>query len=385
MADSILLTGATGAIGPHLLVELLQSPTFERVFVLIRPGVRRDPLERLRETLRRFAAGTGQPSLPLAARRVIPIVGDIRGDNLALDPGVAKDLLQEIVVVVHAAANTRFTAPDDDLYEVNVRGTGRLLELAKRCPRLQQVLLVSTTCVAGTRTGAIAERVANVAPDFVNAYERTKWHAERLAMVTDLPIRIARLSTCIGDGHTGFVHRFGAIHYALHWLRRGLVPMVPGVDGSRVDLIPTDVAARWLARAVARPVERFEVCQVVAGKAAIPLDDLLKFVVDHLRVRDEGWARRQIDAPVVVDALTFKLFERTALRSGDPLFRRVLESVNAFLPSLLYPKAFQTEHADACWGGPLSLGDWRVTLQRVMDFTLGHRCGPRVRTEVTCA
>jgi hypothetical protein len=29
------------------------------------------------------------------------------------------------------------------------------------------------------------------------------------------------------------------------------------------------------------------------------------------------------------------------------------------LPTLLYPKVFETRSAEACWGGPLQHPDWR--------------------------
>ena len=146
--------------------------------------------------------------------------------------------------------------PPRDLHDVNVEGTRHVLAFAHRCPRLEQFLFVSTTCVAGTRTGVIHERLEDEPAAFLNPYERTKWEAERLAAAADLPVRIARLSTCIGDEQTGYVHRFGAIHQALRWLIRGLVPLVPAVEGSRVDLIATGVAARWIARAAEQPGQR---------------------------------------------------------------------------------------------------------------------------------
>jgi thioester reductase-like protein len=290
MSQSILLTGATGALGPHLLAELHRSNDVERVFVLVRPrpGTQHDPGRRLRDALCGLDAATGQPPRPVPDERLIPVSGEIRRDDLGLEPSLSERLVRDVDVIIHAAADTRFTAPTADLYDVNVEGTRRLLRLAGRCRRLRQVLLVSTACVAGTRTGAIAERIEDEPPDFVNAYEETKWHAERLATSADLPVRIARLGTCVGDGQTGFVHRFGAIHHALHWFIRGLIPMVPGTDGSRLDLIPTDLAARWVARAAVRPVERVEVCQVVAGHRAIPLNELLEFVVQHLCLRQPG-------------------------------------------------------------------------------------------------
>jgi len=378
VGQSILLTGATGAIGPHLLQQLLQDEAFERVFVLMRPGAQRDPGGSLHDTLRRVIEGADRCWPHHPERRVIPVDGDICGEGVVLDPDVANRLRREVDVIVHAAANTRFTAPLSDLHAVNTQGTRHVLQLASQCPRLRQLLVVSTTCVAGTRTGLIAERVEVQAPEFVNAYEHSKWRAERASLAADLPIRIARLSTCMGDGRTGYVHRFGAFHHSLHWFMRGLIPMVPAADGACVDVIPTDLAARWLARAATRPLERHEVCQVAAGQHAVPVEEFLDFVVACLRARAHGWARRQIEPPVVVDAQTFTLFQRTVIQSGDALFRRVLESVRTFLPALLYPKVYQTEHADACWGGPLPVGDWRTTIERVMDFALERRWRSRL-------
>jgi long-chain acyl-CoA synthetase len=259
-----------------------------------------------------------------------------------------------------------------ELSEVNVEGTRRILELAQGCVHLRQFLLVSTVYVAGKRTGTVCERLEERASDFINPYEQTKWEAERLTAAAGLPVRIARLSTCIGGERTGYVHRFGAIHQSIQWLTRGLMPMLPAADGSLVDLIATDVAARWLARAVARPVTDLDVCHVAAGAWAIPVLELIAAAVAQLRTTVSGWADGQIEAPVIVDAATFELFERSVAQSGDALFGRVLGSARSFFPTLLYPKVYDTTRAEALWGGPLPLSDWRSTLGKVIDFGIAR-------------
>ena len=172
--------------------------------------------------------------------------------------------------------------------------------------------------------------------------------------------------------------------HALHWFMRGLIPMVPGTDGSCVDLIPTDLAARWLARAATRPVERLEVCQVAAGSAAIPLAEFLAFVVQHLRARDPGWGRRQIEPPVIVDADTFQPSSARPYRAAIRCFVACSSLSNSFLPALVHPKVYRDPPCGACWGGPLPLGDWRLTLGRVIDYVLDHGRPSRGRAEVTC-
>jgi nucleoside-diphosphate-sugar epimerase len=356
MSRTVLITGASGALGPSLLTELLRCDGIARVVVLLRPGPRWD--RRVHELRARLSSSD----------RLVCVAGDVVRPDLGLDVSERDRLMKEVDVVIHAAANTRFSTPAGDLHEINVEGTRHVLAFAYRCPRLDQFLLVSTTCVAGTRTGVIVERLEDPPGAFVNSYERTKWEAERLAAAADLPVRIARLSTCIGDEGTGHVHRFGAIHQALRWLIRGLVPMVPAVEGSRVDLIATGVAARWIARAAEQPVNALEVCHVAAGQQAIPLRDLVECTVAHLRDTVPGWRSGQIEAPVIVDFDTFRMFERSVAQSGDVLFARVLEAAGSFFPALLYPKVYQTAQAETLWGGPLPLSDWRCTVCRVIDF-----------------
>lgn len=372
MGRTILVTGASGALGPHLLAELLQCKENEQIFALLRPGPSwASRVQNLRLTLGELTKSEScDPSGFLT--RLHPMGADISREDLGLESRDRYRVSNQVDVVIHAAANTRFSAPSRDLRDVNVAGTRRVLELAQRCPRLQQFLLVSTTGVAGTTIGAIEERLDDKPGAFVNLYERTKWDAERLTAAAGLPVRIARLSTCIGDERTGFVHRFGAIHQAIRWLVRGLVPMLPAAHGSQVDLIATDVAARWIARAVARPVEGLEVCHVAAGEGAIPIHELVDAAVVHLRDRVSGWKNRQIEPPVIVDAVTFELFERSIRQSGDALFGRVLEGARSFFPALLYPKVYQTARAERLWGGPLTLSDWRTTLGQVIDFGCAH-------------
>ena len=370
MARTVLITGATGALGPHVLTSLLRSDDIERIFVVMRPH--RSLSNRVHEVLEAvsrlsaeaYGAGAIRPG------RLRFVAGDICQAGLGFNPHDAEMVMCDVDAIVHGGASTCFTAPLERLREVNVDGTRNVLALAARCRSLHQFLLISTTFVAGTRTGAVPECLESDPPEFVNAYEQTKWEAEQVAAASALPVRIARLSVCLGGQHTGYVHRFGAMHHALHWLMRGLIPMVPGTATSRIDVIANDVAAAWIARVVAQPVERLEVSHVAAGAHAVPLDELLSTALRYLQIR-EPRSGRNFDPPPIVDRETFELFQQSVARSGDRLFTSVLDSTRAFLPALLYPKVFVTDHAEQRWGGPLPHPDWRSTLEKVIDFGCG--------------
>jgi nucleoside-diphosphate-sugar epimerase len=285
----------------------------------------------------------------------------------------AAEIARATDVIVHAAANTSFSATEAALFRDNVGGTTHVLELASQCARLSHVVLVSTASVAGTRTGEIREQIEPERPAVVTAYEDSKWQAEQAAASSGVPVRIARVGTCIGDGRSGYVHRIGALHQSLRWLARGLVPMVPGLADSRLDLISTDFAARWLARAASTPVRGIEVCHVTAGRSAAPLDELLRFAVEHINETRGRSGRRRIEMPVIVDAESFAMFHRLVAGTGDPVFRRVLQATASFFPVLLYPKRYTTREAERVWGGPFPDVDWRPMLARVIDFVLARR------------
>ncbi|MGH7215016.1 MAG: SDR family oxidoreductase, partial [Tepidisphaeraceae bacterium] len=341
MGSRVLLTGATGAIGPHVAGELLAGEV-DGLDVLIRAGTGlasspRERFGRWREMVARVAPRV-EPD------RMQAVTGDLTLDGLGLDQADTDRLANETEYIVHAAADTQFRTAAPVQREVNVDGTRRMIELARRCRRLRRFILVSTTCVAGARTGVIEETApADAAPVFVNGYERTKWEAERLALASGLPVRVVRLSVVTGSERDGFVHRPGALHHVLRWFGRGLVPVIPAGPGASVDLISSETAARCLACFALTDVEGPRVVHVAAGARAAPLVELVGVAMGSL-----GMSRA--DAPRLVDRAAFDAWCAGDADTTDPgvrIARQVAESIDTFLPGLLYPKTFATKGAEA--------------------------------------
>ena len=356
---ALLITGATGHLGPHLVAELLRAGDFDRIYVAARPDRELNAISRV-EVIEAIARGQlAQRGIPAPRVRVVPV----DAERLHLDRSI-RAITDAITVIVHAAADTHFNAPLDDLRTANVSGTISMCRLAAECPRLRQFLFVSTACVAGRRSGSIREEILDDSAGFANAYEQSKWEAERAVVVSGLPARIARLTICVGSHETGYVHRFGALHHMLRWTARGLVPMIPATPDSRLDLISTDVAAAWLARASAQPLEGLDVCQIALGSERISVESLLDIVFPLLATGD----RRRVTRPMLVDPAVFQSFNQMVRVSGDALFARVQQSAAAILPTLLHPKMYETRLAEQCWGGPLPHPDWKRLIARVVTF-----------------
>lgn len=177
MSGGVLLTGATGFVGMELLARYLQR-TDRRVYALVRGANERDATARVKHTLRSLF-GADHPY----ARRVVAVRGDIACPGLGL--GAKRDRLAERVSeVVHGAASVSFQLGLEDLRQINVEGTRRVLEFAERCQArggLRRFSYISTAYVAGEHVGCFSEDDLDVGQRFRNAYEQSKFEAERLA------------------------------------------------------------------------------------------------------------------------------------------------------------------------------------------------------------
>ncbi|MGH7958592.1 MAG: SDR family oxidoreductase [Opitutaceae bacterium] len=355
MARTLLITGATGAIGLPLLAELLRRQEFDAIIALTR---RNDT--------------TLDPALRMEEPRVD--LSRLQCEVAELGTGAAGPALgglpRDIECIVHAAACTRFRAPTAELQQSNRDGTRQLLAWAESLPHAPRVVHLSTTCVAGRRCGRISEGPLTGDCGFVNDYERTKWEAEQLMAASALRPEIVRLATVIGDSQDGRLRRPGAFHTTLRWLHAGLLPMVPGDEATRLDLLPTDLVTEFMVRLLAQPARLGAIYHVSRGARGVPLGALLDLAVEKFSARDHAWRTAQILPPVLASQAAFESFRAAVVKTRDFLFNQVLESVDSFLPELSYPKVYATTHAEAAWGGPLPLPAWHEWLGHVIDYAL---------------
>ena len=251
---SLLLTGATGLLGHYVLAELLRVPGV-RCRVLLR-----SPVIESRERVNTLLAALSWDLDELIADgRVVPVEGE-------LPDRVPPEAWHEVDAVIHAAASTAFD-PDatGEPTRTNVDGTRALLDAAA-ASGVKHFVFVSTAYVCGRRTGVVRECVTAQAPEFCNAYERSKWEAEQLVWAWRSDGRactICRPSILFGDSATGRTTAYGGIYLiarATEILRRAVLDD-PSLDPHRIplrilghadatsDLVPVDCVARQIASA----------------------------------------------------------------------------------------------------------------------------------------
>ena len=199
----VLLTGATGFLGAHLLSELL-STTSARVHCLVRARDDAAGLSRIRQAADRYELSLHP------ADRVVPLAGDLAEPRLGLPDAAFRDLAQSIDVIYHAGALVNFIYPYQDLRAANVAGTREVIRLAGLYRGIP-VHYVSTTAVlaglgvAGTRR--VTEETPLADPELLRmGYVETKYVAEELLRAAGragLPVAIYRPLDIVGSVHTG--------------------------------------------------------------------------------------------------------------------------------------------------------------------------------------
>jgi nucleoside-diphosphate-sugar epimerase len=353
--ECLLLTGSTGLIGGDLLSLLAtRGGSSDRIVVLLRPGT----------------------PAPFATNPKVSVVsGDLGLPQLGLSPESWRELQRDLTGVLHCGAVTRFSVSREEAQAVNVGGTQQLLDLARGAPQLRRFGVVSTAFVAGRRTGAIDERQLEHQAGFVNAYEWSKYEAERLVRASDVPWSIYRLSAVVGNSTTGRVRQYSGIHQAMRIYATQFLPSIPGRADTPVDFIPDDFASAATHRLFEQfePGSTYHLCS--GPERTLQLARVLEIVRDvSNRARAES-GRPPVDLPQLVDEEAFGELRRAA---GERCIgrARAVDAMGSFLPQLLYPKQFERVQADrALAASHIEAPPMDAYLGRVVDHCVAHRWG----------
>lgn len=289
----ILLTGATGFLGVHLLRELLADPA-ARVHCLVRARDAAHARQRIAGTARRY--GTG----PLDLDRVVPLAGDLARPGLGLPPAVFGELARTVDVIHHAGAQVNFVYPYEELRAANVAGTRELIRLAGLARGIPMHYISTTAVLAGF--GAAGVRAVTEDTPLAHAgqlgmgYTETKFVAEELlrnAARAGLPVAVYRPLDVAGDHRTGVWNTATEMCALIRFIAD--TGLAPDID-LPLDFVPADLCAA--------AVRHIATSQVASGRTyhlASPRPAPLEALVD--RLRRHGFGVETIPYPAWVDEL----------------------------------------------------------------------------------
>jgi thioester reductase-like protein len=258
----LLLTGATGFLGPFLVSSLLAQTSFT-VHALVRATDSAHGLDRIVASLRRAQLWT--PALEADVRaRVRVVCGDLAEPALGIGEAAFQQLAQDVDAVVHNGALVNYVRTYDALRPTNVDGTRELLRLAMTNHR-KAFHLVSSTFIYGWSTEPVVgewdanEKMAGL--DF--GYSQTKWVGEQLALAAQrkgLDVRIYRPSL-ISPTRAGF----GSQDDILVRLTAFMIEHGVAVNAlNQISLLPADLIADHIVKLMGLPDESGSVFNMTA-------------------------------------------------------------------------------------------------------------------------
>lgn len=261
----ILLTGATGYLGTLVLARLLEDADAGPDIVCpVRAPNRDAARSRTDGTLARIWNTPGDAR----RRRVHAVPCDLTGEPEILQ-------LDDVTHVLHCAAAVQFDLPLANARAVNVEGTRAVLDLARRAPRLQRMVHVSTAYVAGRHEGVFLETDLLAGQALRNTYEQSKLEAEILvgARSAELPVVVARPSIVVGEAQTGWTTTFNVLYPPLRAYSRGVLRSAPAAAHGIVDIVTGDYVADALIQLLNDP-RATGTYNLVAGAQALSVDAL---------------------------------------------------------------------------------------------------------------
>ncbi|WP_435222475.1 thioester reductase domain-containing protein [Streptomyces sp. Tue6028] len=292
----VLLTGATGFLGGHMLLDLLRH-TDAHVHCLVRAADEEAATARLGEQLRSYRL----PWSSEVRRRVTVLPGDIRSPRLGLSDELWDTLTHELDSVVGVAAAVDFLRGYQSLRRSNVLGALTLAELAAtgRPKPLHHISSIAVFNEVGIASMGEDDPLARI-DRLVSGYDQSKWAAEvALRRARDHGLVVTALRPGGIGGHTrtgahnpqdlssGLTSAFG---------RFRTVPAFRHLNAAPVD---------WVSRVAVAAVCDPDAWGYDYNLTGVPntLDDVVRdMALGGMQVRVQGWDEWRADALARLEA-----------------------------------------------------------------------------------
>lgn len=272
-----LLTGATGALGSHILHQYRSLPSISKIYCLVRGA----DLHAARERVSRALSQRGLPNLANenADNDKIEVVQSRLDDaKLGLGGGLYQQISREATVILHlawavnfrmrlksfekdhiAGKPTSLMEQRRDCTDSTFSGVRNLINLALSSPHTSPPIFAFcssvASCSALSPSSVVEERILenpNAASPL--GYSRSKWVTEQIcksaALSTALRGRVAvfRVGQLSGDTEKGVWNAQEA--WPMLLASSKVTGALPELDDEALDWLPVDVAAKSFLEAI---------------------------------------------------------------------------------------------------------------------------------------
>lgn len=294
--NTVLLTGATGFLGAHVLAALLAAAPQLTVCCLVRA----ESPELGRERIRARFLDLSLDAEVVGDDRVVVVPADLDQPRFGLSASAFTLLAHAVEAILHCASRVSFITSYRALMGTNVGGLREVLRLAgEGCEK--PIHHVSSIAVFEADSLAGARRITEDAPldgcrGFHNGYDLSKWVAERMAGAArerGLPVSVYRPSNIAGDSRSGVV----LTDHILARFLKGCVQLGAAPTDVEINLVPVDALARAIAGRTLLPGAAARTYHLVNAEAT-PMRDLIWWLAARGRHLEplsyEDWSAKML-------------------------------------------------------------------------------------------
>ena len=263
-SGNILLTGATGFLGMHVLDSYIKNER-GNIYCLVREEPGLTSQAKLHQKLN-YYFGTKYDKL--VGKRIFAITGDICKPGFGLSQNELLDLSNHTDIVINTAARVLHYGVYSDFYNTNVKSVKHAIDFCKSFEK--KLYHISTLSVSGNGIDSVAikqnmqsksyfkESSLYIGQSLENVYIRSKFEAECLVLDSILEgldayiLRVGNLMPRFKDGifqdnitENAFINRMTA------FAKIGAIPEY--IKGEYLEFTPIDLTASSIIKLITHP------------------------------------------------------------------------------------------------------------------------------------
>ncbi|KAL4867350.1 hypothetical protein BDV12DRAFT_209938 [Aspergillus spectabilis] len=216
--EYVVVTGATGSLGAHVVAQLVKTERVRKVYCLVRAESTLSAFHRVRQSLHtRFLASSLTPE---AENKIVALPADLSNNvRLGLDEEIYDEILASVTAVMHCAWSVNFNWALESFEKGCIAGTRNLLDL---CLQIRGPLPAKFSFCSSVST--VARTPGNWVPEALPesltyaqsmGYAQSKLVTEhivnRASHETNLSARVLRVGQIIADTEHGIWNATEAI------------------------------------------------------------------------------------------------------------------------------------------------------------------------------
>jgi phthiocerol/phenolphthiocerol synthesis type-I polyketide synthase E len=252
----VLLTGATGFLGSHILKELINY-TEAKIYCLIRGNTLDAACRRGREILNLYFEGQFEKYYQ---ERIFIFKGDITRTHLDMERSLYNELAGTVDNVIHCAADVRHYGRYDNFRETNTIGTQRIIEFCStgKEKKMHHISTIGIFIRPPSASGNLHFRESDL--DIGqnldgHVYSKSKFEAEKSvyrARNNGLKASIYRIGNLVGRYTDGYFQKNIGTNYLYNHIKAMiLLKKFPSTeDEIEIEMAPIDICSRSLVHLV---------------------------------------------------------------------------------------------------------------------------------------